>query len=278
VSGVGSGSIVRAAQGAANRRDDSVRLLERYHRERDRADRDALVVRFLPLARHLARGYRGVNDRDDLEQVAALGLVKALDRFDPTRGVAFSSFAVPTILGELRRHFRDLGWSVRVPRALQELAVRVEAAEQELTGEFGCSPSVEAVAERCGASTEQVLEARATATAHFADSLDRPARDDDGANPEIGGGDDPGYAQVEVAVDLEQLLAGLSERERTVLRLRFHEDLLQREIAARMGISQMHVSRLITRAIAALQHQRVGAARPLHVLIPRPLATNAQAR
>jgi RNA polymerase sigma-B factor len=220
------------------------------------------VQRFLPLARHLASRYCVGTERDDLEQVAAIGLIKAIDRFDPSRGIAFSSFAVPTILGELKRHFRDLGWSVRVPRALQELATRVTHAVQELTGELGRTPTPLEIAGYCGVSPEQVLEARATATAHRAISLDQPAREDDdepGRQPI--GQEDSGYADVEQAADLERLLSRLSEREQIVLRLRFQEDLVQREIAERIGISQMHVSRLITHAINTLQQQAVTAPR-----------------
>jgi RNA polymerase sigma-B factor len=234
--------------------EDASALLERYHRGRDRADRDALVQRFLPLARHLAGRYCVGTERDDLEQVAAIGLIKSIDRFDPSRGIAFSSFAVPTILGELKRHFRDLGWSVRVPRALQELSTRVTHAVEELTGELGRTPTTQEIAGHCGVSEEQVLEARATVTAHRAISLDQPAReDDDDAGRQLIGREDGGYAEVEQAADLERLLARLSERERIVLRLRFHEDLVQREIAERIGISQMHVSRLIAHAINTLR-------------------------
>jgi RNA polymerase sigma-B factor len=212
------------------------------------------VRRFLPLARHLAGRYPVGADRDDLEQVAAIGLIKAIDRFDPSRGIAFSSFAVPTILGELKRHFRDLGWSVRVPRALQELATRVTRAVEELNGELGRTPTTLEIASYCGISAEQVLEARATATAHRAISLDQSTREDDdepGRQPV--GQEDSGYAEVEHAADLDRLLSRLSEREQLVLRLRFQEDLVQREIGERMGISQMHVSRLITNAINTLQ-------------------------
>src|SRR4051794_30238935 len=154
-------------------------LLERYRLDRDPGDREALVERFLPLAHHLARRYGNGSEREDLEQVAALGLVKALDRYDPSREIAFTSFAVPTILGELKRYFRDLGWSVRVPRALQELAASVEVAVEELTQELGSTPTTSQIAGRCGASVEHVLEARALGSAHFADSLDRPQRQDD---------------------------------------------------------------------------------------------------
>jgi RNA polymerase sigma-B factor len=235
---------------------DSWPLLERYHRGRDRADRDALVERYLPLARHLARRYGTDTERDDLEQVAAIGLIKALDRFDPSRGIAFSSFAVPTILGELKRHFRDLGWSVRVPRSLQELAAQVAGAVEKLSADLGRTPTTAEIADHCGVSGEQVLEARATVTAHRAISLDLPAGDDDDEpRRQLVAHEDGGYENVERAADLDRLLSQLSEREEMVLRLRFQEDLLQREIAERVGISQMQVSRLIAQAIRTLQQQ-----------------------
>jgi RNA polymerase sigma-B factor len=240
-------------EGATPVREDASALLQRYHDAREPADRDALVERFLPLARHLASRYSAGADRDDLDQVAAIGLIKSIDRFDPSRGIAFSSFAVPTILGELKRHFRDLGWSVRVPRSLQELANRVAGAVEELSSELGRTPTTQEIAGRCGVSVEQVLEARATVTAHRPISLDQPSReDDDEPGPQLIGHEDGGYAEVERAADLDRLLSRLPEREQLVLRMRFHEDLVQRDIAERMGISQMQVSRLITHAIDTL--------------------------
>src|SRR5687768_3412003 len=153
-----------AADDRAARAREDRRLLERYHHHGDRAAREALVDRFLPLARQLARRYqRGGEPLDDLIQVASLGLLKAIDRFEPDRPTAFSSFAVPTILGELKRHFRDRGWSVRVPRDLQELAVRVERVGEELTRQLGRAPTPGEIAEHVGVTTEQVLEAREAA-------------------------------------------------------------------------------------------------------------------
>jgi RNA polymerase sigma-B factor len=215
---------------AARTRADRA-LLERAHAG-DQAAREQLVQRFLPLARQLARRYqRGGEPLDDLIQVASLGLLKAIDRFDPSRETAFSSFAVPTILGELKRHFRDKGWSVRVPRDLQELAVKVERL------------------------TEQVLEAREAAGAYRAVSLDRP-RDDDEEGDGIGvafGIEDPGFGEAEDAATVQRLMRALSDREREVLKLRFQEDLTQAEIGARIGVSQMHVSRIIRQAIVRLR-------------------------
>jgi RNA polymerase sigma-B factor len=229
---------------------------EAYHRDGDSGTREILATRYLPLARHLARRYRGRAELDDLEQVASLALLKAIDRYDPTRGLEFSTFAYPTILGELKRYFRDLGWTVRVPRDLQELTLRLDGLRETLTGELGRSPTVAELAERAGATTEQVVEAISAASAHHPDSLDRPLSEDgDLAIDVVVAHDDPGFARAEDAVVVDGLLATLSEREREVLRLRFEEDLTQAEIGRRLGVSQMHVSRLIRQSIAALQVQ-----------------------
>jgi RNA polymerase sigma-B factor len=240
----------------ARAREDR-RLLVRLHRHGDPAAREALVDRFLPLARQLARRYQhGGEQLDDLIQVASLGLLKAIDRFDPARETAFSSFAVPTILGELKRHFRDKGWSVRVPRDLQELAVRVERVSDELSRELGRAPSVAEIAERIGTTAEQVLEAREASAAYRAVSLDRPRDDDDEGDAGMAdtfGVEDPGFGVAEDAATVERLMRVLSEREREVLRLRFAEDLTQSEIGERVGVSQMHVSRLIRHAVAQLR-------------------------
>ena len=215
------------------------------------------MQRFLPLARQLARRYqRGSEPLDDLIQVASLGLLKAIDRFDPDRPSAFSSFAVPTILGELKRHFRDRGWSVRVPRDLQEMAVRVERVAEELSRSLGRAPTPDEIAHHVGATTEQVLEAREAAGAYRAVSLDRPRDDDeDDGIADSMGIEDPGFRLAEAAATVERLMGVLSDREREVLRLRFEEDLTQSEIGARVGVSQMHVSRLIRQAVARLREE-----------------------
>jgi RNA polymerase sigma-B factor len=245
-----------AADRAHRAREDR-RLLERLHRHGDQAAREQLVERFLPLARQLARRYQhGGEQLDDLVQVASLGLLKAIDRFDPARETAFSSFAVPTILGELKRHFRDKGWSVRVPRDLQELAVRVDRVTDELARELGRAPTLAEVAERTGSTSEQVLEAREAAAAYRAVSLDRPRDEDEDGDAGVGeavGIEDPGFGVAEDAATVERLMRVLSMREREVLRLRFAEDLTQSEIGARVGVSQMHVSRLIRQAVAQLR-------------------------
>jgi RNA polymerase sigma-B factor len=241
---------------AARAREDR-RLLERYHREGDATAREALVERFLPLARQLARRYqRGGEPLDDLVQVASLGLLKAIDRFDPERETAFSSFAVPTILGELKRHFRDKGWSVRVPRDLQELAVKVDRVGEQIGGELGRAPTPGEIAEAIGATTEQVLEAREAAAAYRAVSLDRPRDEDEEDTTGIAdsvGIEDPGFSVAEDAATVERLMRVLTDREREVLRLRFEEDLTQSEIGERVGVSQMHVSRLIRQSVARLR-------------------------
>ena len=241
------------------RAQEDRRLLVRYHREGDPAAREQLVQRFLPLARQLARRYqRGGEPLDDLIQVASLGLLKAIDRFDPARETAFSSFAVPTILGELKRHFRDKGWSVRVPRDLQEMAVRVERIADEMSREIGRAPTPAEIAERTGTTLEQVLEAREAAGAYRAVSLDRPRSDDDEVGDSYAdafGAEDPGFGLAEDAATVDRLMRVLSEREREVLRLRFEEDMTQSEIGERVGVSQMHVSRLIRQSIARLRDE-----------------------
>jgi len=239
---------------AARARADKA-LLERAHGG-DQQARAQLVDRFLPLARQLARRYqRGGEPLDDLVQVASHGLLKAIDRFDPSRETAFSSFAVPTILGELKRHFRDKGWSVRVPRDLQELAVKLEPVGEELSRELGRAATPAEIAKRTGTTVEQVLEAREAASAYRAVSLDRPREDDedgDGLGASFGI-EDSGFANAEDSATIESLMRVLNEREREILRLRFAEDLTQAEIGARVGVSQMHVSRIIRQAINRLR-------------------------
>ena len=229
-------------------------LFARYRRDRDAATRDALVARFLPLALHLARRYHTRADNDDLAQVASIGLLKAIDRFDPERGLAFSSFAVPTIVGELKRYFRDHGWTVRVPRDVQELTLRLERATEQLTGALGRAPTAAELAEHVSASAEQVVEALAARSAHRPDSLDRPLSDgEEGVMSHVGGEDDPNFERAEDTATIDALLGGLTERERLILELRFHHDLTQAEIGRRIGVSQMQISRSIRTSIATLQ-------------------------
>jgi RNA polymerase sigma-B factor len=223
-------------------------------RRGDLGARRRLVEHYMPLARSLAVQYRHAREPlDDLCQVANLGLVKAVDRFDADRGIAFASFAVPTILGELKRHFRDQTWALHVSRGLQESVARVEQATEELRARLGRFPNVEEVASACQMTAEEVTEARLAAGASWTASLDTPIkRGEAGTLREQLGGADREMERVENAVWIEQLAGSLTSREREVLRLRFVEDLVQREIAARVGLSQMHVSRILREALTRL--------------------------
>jgi RNA polymerase sigma-B factor len=231
-------------------------LFDRWQQDRDRSARDELVERFLPLARKLARRYSGAREPfEDLLQVASLGLVKAVDRFDSSRGTAFSSFAVPTILGELKRYFRDLGWAVHVPRGAQERAVKVEEAQQQLSARTGHAPTVTELAEYLEFSIEEVIEALETSRAHHASSLDAPYDDGDGESGSVVdafGAEDPDLRFADERVTVGEAARHLSDREREVLALRFVHDLTQTEIADRIGVSQMQVSRILRRSIAQL--------------------------
>jgi RNA polymerase sigma-B factor len=227
------------------------------HRDEEQA-RAALVSRFMPLARSLARRYeRSSEPLDDLVQVASMGLVKAIDRFDPSRGNAFVSYAVPTILGELRRYFRDCCWDVHVPRGAQELSLRVEETQSQLTGDLGRPPTVRELAEYMEVDVERVLDAMAARSAYVVSSLDAPRSNADGTDAgtygESVGAIDDSYELIEEGGAIAGALVHLSERERTVLRLRFEEDMTQTEIAAEIGISQMHVSRLLRRALEQIR-------------------------
>jgi len=238
-------------------RETERRLLIRYHEEGDLAAREELCERFLPLARDLALRYTYTDEPlDDLVQVASLGLIKAIDRFEPGRGTKFTSYAAPTILGELKRHFRDKGWSLHVPRDLQERTLAVSRATEVLSKELGRSPKIREVAEHLGCSTEQVLEAQEAAASYEAVSLDAPAARDDGESAtlvDLIGGEDSAYELVEDRQVIASTWLALPEIERQVLELRFMHDLTQREIGERIGYSQMHVSRLLRRALKRLE-------------------------
>jgi RNA polymerase sigma-B factor len=247
----------------ATRAQDSVdratteRLFERWQRDRDPRAREELSRRFLPLARKLARRYSGAREPfDDLLQVACLGLVKALDRYDADRGTAFSSFAVPTILGELKRYFRDLGWAVHVPRGAQELAVKVEECNQRLAARDGRPPSVQALAQYMEIPLEDVLDALETSRAHHAASLDAPHDDGEGESGSLVdtfGRADARLVSAEDRLTVSAAARTLPERERQVLALRFIDDLTQSEIATRVGVSQMQVSRILRRSLTRLR-------------------------
>jgi RNA polymerase sigma-B factor len=233
------------------------RLLVRYHELGDLAAREELCERFLPLARDLALRYTYTDEPfDDLLQVASLGLIKAIDRFEPGRGTKFTSYAAPTILGELKRHFRDKGWSLHVPRDLQERTLAVNRATETLSKELGRSPKVREVADQLGCSAEQVLEAQEAAASYEAASLDAPAaRDDDDSASlvDLLGNTDHCYELVEARDAIASTWHALPDVERQVLELRFMHDLTQREIGEQIGYSQMHVSRLLRRALNRLE-------------------------
>ena len=246
-------------QGAGSRekaREIERRLLIRYHHEGDLVAREELAERFLPLARDLALRYTYTDEPlDDLLQVACLGLVKAIDRFEPSRGTKFTSYAAPTILGELKRHFRDKGWSLHVPRDLQERSLAVSRETEELSKRLGRSPKVREVAASLGCSVEEVLEAQEAAASYEAASLDQPASREEGESAtlvELMGQEDSAYELVEERDAIASTWRALPEVERQVVELRFTNDLTQREIGERIGYSQMHVSRLLRRALDRL--------------------------
>ncbi len=237
--------------------DDQAQLFMRWHQHGDQLARDALVQRFMPLARSLARRYnRSSEPFEDLLQVASLGLLKALDRFDPQRGHPFASFAVPTILGEMRRYFRDCGWSVHVPRGDQERALKVRDAQERFARERGRAPTVNQLAEYLELDTEQVINALQAVQAYESLSLDAPrpgAEDGMMTYGDALGEEDERYELVELDATVVAALEHIPARERKMLHMRFVEDLTQTEIAARVGISQMQVSRLLRRSLDQLR-------------------------
>jgi RNA polymerase sigma-B factor len=243
-------------RGAERTREDR-ELFVRY-RDGDPQAREQLIERFLPLARQLARRYQRASEPlDDLLQVASMGLIKAIDRFDADREIAFSSYAVPTILGEIKRHFRDRTWAVRVPRDLQELTLKVDRAVGDLSEELRRQPSVAEIGEAVGAEEEEVLEALQAGGAYRAVSFEAPRGN--GGDEEVAtladsiGVDEAGFDRAEERATLARLLSTVTPREREVLRMRFEEDMTQAEIGAVIGVSQMQVSRVIRQAIARLR-------------------------
>jgi RNA polymerase sigma-B factor len=237
----------------AVRGDDVRALLERWHFEGDRAARDEVAARMMPLARSLARRYANKGEPlDDLEQVACVGLIKAIDRFDLSRDVRFATYAVPTIAGELKRHFRDRGWMMRVPREVQELSGKIGIVRERLVHDLARSPTVTELARATGTDDDRVMEALAAAEAYRTLSLDQPFQDGTGPLEAIGD-DDLGFERAEARAMLADGLHELAPREREIVRLRYFEGLTQREIAERVGISQMHVSRLIRRTVQQLR-------------------------
>jgi RNA polymerase sigma-B factor len=231
-------------------------LFRRYRDSASPVDRDVIIRRFLPLARQLAAGYAGGREPfDDLFQVACLGLVRAVDRFDIERRTAFSSYAVPTIVGDLKRHFRDKTWALRVPRDLQELGLAVHRATEVLASRLGRAPTIDELADAVGADPEAVLEARDALCATETASLETARPGDDGEAPliEMLGCQEGGYHRVEARAVLDDMLRCLPPRQRFAVRLRFEDDLTQRQIGERMGVSQMQVSRLLCEALTRLR-------------------------
>ena len=233
-----------------------MRTFETFAETRDPTLRDGLIEAHLNLAEYLARRFANRGEPlDDLVQVASLGLVKAVERFDPARGLEFTTFATPTIVGELKRHFRDKGWAVRVPRRVQELHLRVTRVIDDLALELGRSPTVQEIAQRAGTSEDEVIEAIDAGSAYRSASLDAGRSDDEESPGLLGqlGEIDPELSRAERRAALSPLLAELPEREQVMLYLRFYEGMTQSEIAKRLGISQMHVSRLLSRSLQALR-------------------------
>ena len=242
---------------------DSQALFERWRRDRDLVARDELIARFLPLARKLARRYvQSSEPYDDLVQVASLGLVKAVERFDPDRGFAFTSFAVPTIVGELKRYFRDTGWAIHVDRGAQERARRINEARQAISARTGRPPRVDELAQYLELSEEEVLDGLQVAEAYGTVSLDAPvAGEDEATRLDAIGDEDQRLGLVDDQTTIFAAAKHLPEREREILYLRFGEDLTQSEIAERVGVSQMQVSRLLRRSLQRLR-QLTGEVRP----------------
>jgi RNA polymerase sigma-B factor len=250
-------SVTSARQAASSAGSDDLRpLFVRWQRTGDETAREALVARFTPLTRSLARRYGNSSEPfEDLLQVAMLGLLKALNRFDPQRGYPFASFAVPTILGEMRRYFRDSGWAVHVPRGDQERALRVRDAQTQLTDERGRAPTVGELAQYLELDVAQVLDGLQVLGSYEAVSLDAPCpgSHEDTSFAESLGESDARYELTELKLTAAVALRQLSERERTILRLRFVEELTQTQIAAKVGVSQMQVSRLLKRSLEQLR-------------------------
>lgn len=240
---------------------DKARTRELFRRYKDEADEDArqqLVVSHLNLVRFLASKFKNRGEPlDDLIQVGTIGLIKAVDRFDPSRGLEFTTFATPTILGEIRRHFRDKGWSVRVPRRLQELSAKVNQTKELLTKDLHREPSVEEVAQALEVSVDEVLEAMESSSAYSTISLEGGATtDDDEEAPSVldrRGEDDQGLTSADDRLSIEEAIRDFSSREQDIIRMRFLEGLTQVEIAGKLGISQVQVSRLLRRTLKKLQ-------------------------
>jgi RNA polymerase sigma-B factor len=232
-------------------------LLRRYHEQGDAAAREELVQRHLPLVRSLARRYAGRGEPlDDIEQVGAIGLIKAIDRFELEREVSLATYATPNVVGEIKRHFRDKGWAIRVPRALQELNAKMSSTIDRLTSQLGRSPTVTEIAAALETTPEEVLEALDVGSAYTTLSLNAtPTGQDEGDPLDTIGAEDEEFERSEDRAALAPALAHLAPREREILRMRFEEGLPQTQIAERVGLSQMHVSRLIRKSLAAMRDE-----------------------
>jgi RNA polymerase sigma-B factor len=221
-----------------------------------RSARSELVLLHQPLVEYCARRFRNRGEPlEDLRQVGAIGLLKAIDRFDPGRGIEFSSYATPTILGEIKRHFRDKGWAIRVPRRLQELRLRITTVTAELTQSLGRSPTAPELAARLGCTVEEVVEGLDSGNAYATVSLDAGEGAEEGAASILDslGVEDADLARVDLRESVKPLLEQLGRREKRILMLRFFRDMSQAQIAAEIGVSQMHVSRLLSRTLAELR-------------------------
>jgi RNA polymerase sigma-B factor len=232
-------------------------LLRLYHDQGDASAREVLVQRHLPLVRSLARRYAGRGEAlDDIEQVGAIGLIKAIDRYDLEREVALTTYATPNVVGEIKRHFRDKGWAIRVPRALQELNGKMGPTIERLTARLGRSPSIAEIAKEFQTTPEQVLEAMEAGSAYAPQSLSAGPDGDSELDPmETIGSEDLEFDRTDERTSLEPALALLPDREQLILKLRFEEGLTQTQIADKIGISQMHVSRLIRRSLERMRAQ-----------------------
>jgi RNA polymerase sigma-B factor len=234
---------------------DDRELLRRYHVGGDRSAREMLVQRHLPLVRALARRYAGRGESlEDIEQVGAIGLIKAIDRYELSREVALTTYATPNVVGEIKRHFRDKGWAIRIPRGLQELNAKMSSTIERLTAKLGHSPSIAEIAAELQTTPEQVLEAMEAGSAYAPVSLSAGPGADGELDPmETIGSEDAGFERSEQRASLEPALEMLPEREREILRMRFEDGLTQTQIAEQVGVSQMHVSRLIRKSLARMR-------------------------
>ena len=232
-------------------------LLRRYHERGDTSAREQLIERHLPLVRSRARRYAGRGEAlEDIEQVGAIGRIKAIDRFELEREVSLATYATPNVVGEIKRHFRDKGWAIRVPRALQELNASMSTAIERLTVKLARSPSIAEIAAELKTTPEQVLEAMEVGSAYSTVSLSVGSSGEDQLDPlETIGEEDHGFERSEHRAALGPALGRLPPREREIVRMRFQEGLPQTQIAQRVGLSQMHVSRLIRKSLTQMREQ-----------------------